>query len=154
METVNQEENIEKTFTQADVDRIVADRLKRDREKYADYDVLKEKAAKLDEIDEKNKSELQKATEKASALQAELDGLKKAAQVRAIREKVASATGVPASFLTGETEDDCTEQAKALGEWKNPSAYPNVRDAGEANVSQGKKSTREQFAAWFNSNIG
>lgn len=154
METVNQEENIEKTFTQADVDRIVADRLKRDREKYADYDVLKEKAAKLDEIDEKNKSELQKATEKASALQAELDGLKKAAQIRAIREKVASATGVPASFLTGETEDDCTEQAKALGEWKNPSAYPNVRDAGEANVSQGKKSTREQFAAWFNSNIG
>lgn len=154
METVNQEENIEKTFTQADVDRIVADRLKRDREKYADYDVLKEKAAKLDEIDEKNKSELQKATEKASALQAELDGLKKAAQIRAIREKVASATGVPASFLTGETEDDCTEQAKALGEWKNPSAYPNVRDAGEANVSQAKKSTREQFAAWFNSNIG
>lgn len=154
METVNQEENIEKTFTQADVDRIVADRLKRDREKYADYDVLKEKAAKLDEIDEKSKSELQKATEKASALQAELDGLKKAAQIRAIREKVASATGVPASFLTGETEDDCTEQAKALGEWKNPSAYPNVRDAGEANVSQGKKSTRQQFAEWFNSNIG
>lgn len=154
METVNQEENIEKTFTQADVDRIVADRLKRDREKYADYDVLKEKAAKLDEIDEKSKSELQKATEKASALQAELDGLKKAAQIRAIREKVASATGVPASFLTGETEDDCTEQAKALGEWKNPSAYPNVRDAGEANVSQGKKSTRQQFAEWFNANIG
>ena len=47
-ETVNQEENIERTFTQADVDRIVADRLKRDREKYADYDVLKEKAAKLE----------------------------------------------------------------------------------------------------------
>ena len=30
------------TFTQADIDRIVADRLTRERQKFADYDDLKE----------------------------------------------------------------------------------------------------------------
>ena len=46
METVNQDQAIEtqqteKTFTQADVDRIVSERLKRDRETRADYEALK-----------------------------------------------------------------------------------------------------------------
>ena len=151
-ETVNQgNQETDRTFTQAEVDRIVADRLKRERDKFADYDALKAKADRLDEIDEKSKSELQKATEKATALEAELNGMKKAAQIRAIREKVASETGVPASFLTGETEEDCTAQAKALDEWKKPQSYPNVRDGGEAKVTGGKKSTREQFAEWFTS---
>ena len=150
-ETVNQVQEPEKTFTQAEVDRIIADRLKRVNDKYADYDALKQKADKLDEIDEKSKSDLQKATEKAAALEAELNGLKKSEKIRAIREKVSSETGVPANFLTGETEEACTEQAKALDAWKKPQSYPNVRDGGEANMSGGKKSTREQFAEWFNS---
>ena len=59
METVNQEvtEATERTFTQAEVDAIVGDRLKRDRAKYSDYDDLKAKAAKFDELEEANKSE-------------------------------------------------------------------------------------------------
>ena len=42
-ETVNQEQNTEpeKTFTQAELDAIVGDRLKRERAKYADYSDLK-----------------------------------------------------------------------------------------------------------------
>lgn len=148
METVNQEnQNPEKTFTQADVDKIITDRLQRERQKYADYDTLKEKAAQFDSIEEKNKSELQKATERAASLEKELTGLKKAEAVRIIREKVAQETGVPASFLTGETEEDCKAQAKALDDWKKPS-YPNVRDGGEANITH-KADTRQQFAEWF-----
>jgi hypothetical protein len=38
----------EKTFTQAELDRVVRDRLAREREKYADYDDLKSKAAEAD----------------------------------------------------------------------------------------------------------
>jgi hypothetical protein len=38
----------EKTFTQAELDAVVKDRLKREREKYADYDAVKAKATKLD----------------------------------------------------------------------------------------------------------
>lgn len=145
----NETGNPEKVFTQDEVDRIVGDRLRREREKYADYDALKEKAANWDANEEKNKSDLQKATERAAALEAELTGLKKSAAIREIREKVSKSTGVPSEFLTGETEEECTAQAKALGEWKKPSNYPNVMDAGEADTSGGKVSTRQQFAEWF-----
>ena len=97
METVNQEnkatENTEKTFTQAEVDAIVGDRLKRDRQKYADYDALKEKAEKFDAMEEANKSELQKAIERGDALQNELNTMKAANTVRDMREKVAEETG-------------------------------------------------------------
>ena len=38
----------ERTFTQAELNAIVADRLARERAKYADYDKLKDKAGKAD----------------------------------------------------------------------------------------------------------
>ena len=50
-ETVNQViEAPEKTFTQEEVNQIVGDRLKRESAKYADYDALKTKAEKFDEV--------------------------------------------------------------------------------------------------------
>lgn len=137
----------EKTFTQAEVDAIVGDRLKRDRAKYADYDALKEKAEKFDAMEEANKTELQKAIERGDALQTELDTLKSANAVRVLREKVAEETGVPANLLTGATEDDCMAQAKAILEYAKPSGYPTVRDGGEAKTG-GKPTTRQQFAEW------
>lgn len=154
METVNQETATQETqnevkFTQADLDRIVQDRLSREREKYGDYDALKAKAEKFDQIEEESKSELQKATERATALQSELDALKNAEKVRLMREKVAHDTGVPASLLTAESEDACREQAKQILEFSRPSGYPQVKDGGEVRTS-GKKSTRDSFAEWFN----
>ena len=90
METVNQEANepAEKTFTQDEVNAIIAERLKRDRGERADYDELKAKAAKLDEIEEANKTELQKANERAESLQKELNAIKTAQTLRDIRDKV------------------------------------------------------------------
>ncbi|MBR4514596.1 MAG: hypothetical protein IKO61_06900, partial [Lachnospiraceae bacterium] len=41
--------------------RIIADRVQRERSKYNDYDSLKEKAAKYDAHEEASKTELQKA---------------------------------------------------------------------------------------------
>ena len=154
METVNQEVNAtqeqqEAKFTQADLDRIVKDRLTREREKYGDYDALKAKADKFDEIEEASKTELQKATEKAKALQDELDAFKKAESLRTMREKVAHDTGVPVTLLTAESEDACKEQAKQILEFSRPSGYPQVKDGGEVRTS-GKKSTRDSFAEWFN----
>lgn len=154
METVNQEVNAtqeqqEAKFTQADLDRIVKDRLTREREKYGDYDALKAKADKFDEIEEASKTELQKATEKAKALQDELDAFKKAESLRTMREKVAHDTGVPVNLLTAESEDACKEQAKQILEFSRPSGYPQVKDGGEVRTT-GKKSTRDSFAEWFN----
>lgn len=56
-----------KTFTQADVDRIVGQRLARDREQYADYDQLKEAAAELAKIRDGEKTEMQRIQEEFAA---------------------------------------------------------------------------------------
>ena len=58
-------------FTQADVDRIVNERLKRERTKFADYDEVKTKASKLDELEESQKTELQKATDAVTQAKAD-----------------------------------------------------------------------------------
>ena len=139
----------EKTFTQADVDRIVTNRLS----KYSDYEELKAKAAKFDEAEEANKSELQKAIDKANGLQAELDGLKEANAIREVRDEVSQKTGVPASLLTGKTTEECEAQAAAIAEYKAqtaPGVYPQVKDGGDPQISI-KKETRDQFADWLNS---
>ena len=157
-ETVNQEVNVapeteERTFTQAELDAIVTERLKRDRAKYADYEALKEKADKFDQIEEANKSELEKAIERSNALENELNSLKKAAEIRTMRDSVSSDTGVPASLLTADTEDGCREQAKAILAFKGTQTYPNVRDAGEVD-NNFRGSPKQQFADWANQLFG
>lgn len=151
MEETVKQEAIEKTFTQDEVNGIINDRLARERKKYEgiDLDALKEKAARFDEIEEANKSELEKANERAKALQAELEGMKKANEVREMREKIANETGVPSHLLNGETEDECREQADAIRAFANPTGYPKVKDGGEVSKTM-KHSTREQFAEWAN----
>lgn len=130
-----------KTFTQADVDRIVQERLKRDRGERADYDELKEKAAKYDEISGQTNAEIEK-------LRKELDEYKTAESIRQIRAKVAAEMEIPENLLTGNTEEDCKAQASAIKAYARP-AYPSVRDGGEPQNTQGQ-STRQQFADWLN----
>ena len=150
-ETVNQEQAT-KTFTQSELDAIISDRLKRERDKYADYETLKEKATRFDEIEEESKTELQKAHEKAEKLESELTQLRKAEEIRTIREKVATEHGIPASLLSGDSEETCTEQAKALLEFKSAAIYPTVKDGGEIQNNL-KRSTRDEFADWANENF-
>ncbi len=150
-ETVNQETTgtqEQKTFTQDELNTIVNDRLKREREKYTDYAELKKKADAYDKYEAESKTELQKATEKAEKLQKELDGIKQEAEIREIREKVSKETGVPANLLSGATEEDCKTQAEAIKAYAKP-AYPNVKDGGETGGSPGV-STAQQFADWLN----
>lgn len=153
-ETVNQEQTAqqERTFTQAELNAIVSDRLNREREKYAGYEELKTKAAKFDEAVEANKSDLQKAQEQAASYKTQLDALQREIDARNAREKIAQETGVPSSLLTADTEDECKEQAVKILAWRGDAPkYPNVKDAGEAVKSSGGK-TRDQFANWFNEN--
>lgn len=143
-----------KTFTQEEVNAIIADRLKRESTKYSDYETLKAKASKFDEMEEAGKTELQKATEKADALQKKLDDLTKSNSVRDIRDKIASETGVPASLLQGDTEELCMAQAEAILKFaQQPSPYPTVKDGGEVQNNNSKKTVQDQFADWFNNAI-
>lgn len=137
-------ESQERTFTQDELNAIVGKRLAEEKNKYADYDVLKAKAEKFDEAEEASKSELQKATERANALETELNGLKKAEEVRLMREKVANETGIPSNLLTGSSEEECKAQAEAIKAYATPSGYPKVKDGGEMPKPTG--STKQQFA--------
>ena len=152
-ETVKQENpNAEtpKTFTQEEVNNIIAERLNRASSKYSDYEDLKKKAEEFDKLQEANKSELQKATERAAALESELTTLKRQNEVQAIRQKVSNDTGVPVSLLTADTEEACKAQADAINAYAAPNNdYPKVKDGGEVNGVP-KNSTRDQFAEWFN----
>lgn len=146
-----------KTFTQAELDAVVKDRLKREREKYSDYDDLKAKAAKFDEAEEANKTELQKVTERAKALEDELNGLKEAEKLRTMRAEVAKETGIPANLLTGSTEDECKAQAEAIKAFAQPQGYPKVRDSSGLSVQTSSvangATTKAQFKDWFESNF-
>ena len=139
-------EQPERTFTEAEMDAIIGDRLKRERAKYSDYDDLKAKATAYDAAEEANKSDLQKANEKAESLQAQLDALTKANQERELRERISSETGVPANLLRGGNEDDLRAQAEGIKGFATASkaSYPTVKDGGETSVPS---VTKEQILA-------
>lgn len=142
----------EKTFTQAELDAIVGERLKRERQKHADYDKLKAKAAKYDEAEEASKSELQKAVEERDALKARLDKLE---ADRARAEEVAKAAteyGVDAALLSRMSGDvaDNAQFLKQMGE-SHPK-HGAVPDFGEAKQPASKKSTAQMFADAVNAN--
>lgn len=91
------------TFTQSDVDRIVADRLARERSKYADYDDLKQKAGQLPTLEERVAATEKRATD---------------AEAAALRSNIATQHGITAEdrdlFLTGSDETTLTAQAERL----------------------------------------
>lgn len=76
--------------------------------------------------------EKSKYDEDTAALQGQITTLQNAAAVRDARDKVAAETGVPASLLTGETEEACRTQAQAMLTWRgNQPKYPATGDGGE-----------------------
>lgn len=90
-------------FTQADVDRIVADRVKRERAKYADYDDLKKAAG-----------DKATAEERIASLEKEIEGSKR----EALRRRVQAAHGISDEdadlFLTASDEETLKRQAERL----------------------------------------
>lgn len=75
--------------SQAELDRIIGDRLARERAKFADYDQLKTKAVELDNLQAQNATELDQAVAKArKEATAEADqrvaGVLRAAEIRAL----------------------------------------------------------------------
>lgn len=90
---------------QADVDRIVKERVARERAKYADYDELKAKAAGSQTLEERLAS---------------LEGELTTAKTAALRSDIAAKHGLSAEdrdlFLTGTDESTLTAQAQRLSE--------------------------------------
>ena len=99
-----------------------------------------------------NPDALEEATARANALQTELDSMKRAEELRTMRAKVSGEHNVPADLLTGETEEACAEQAKAILAFARPSGYPAIRDGGETHTPPSKQ-TRDKFADWAKENL-
>ena len=154
-ETVNQEttqntpEQADRTFTQAEVDTIIGERLKREREKYADYPDLRTKAGAYDDLVKRHAE----ATTEIETLKGKVQEMTRAIESRNARDKVSADTGVPANLLTGNTVEECEEQAKRILAWRGPTpSYPTLPDGGEVSkVAPG--TTRQQFATWFETNV-
>lgn len=109
-----------KTFTQADVDKIVADRIARERAKFSDYDDLKAKASRFDELDAASKTEAEKAAQRA----ADAETKAAAAEARALRLEVAADKGLSpaqAKRLTGSTKEELEADADELLDTFKPS---------------------------------
>ena len=123
----------ERTFTQAELNAIVQKRLGEEKAKYENFEELKEKALKFDKIEEESKTELQKATERADSLKEQLDALTKANAERELKDRISTETGVPASLLRGDSEEDLKAQANAILGFANANkaSYPQVKDGGE-----------------------
>ena len=116
--------------TQEEFDAAIKSRIERAKKSAipADYEDLKAKAAKFDEIEEQNKSELEKATERAEAAEKELAGLKHAADVAKWKAAASAATGVPVAALRGDTEEEITTHAEAIK--ASMPIYPQVTETG------------------------
>jgi hypothetical protein len=96
--------------SQEDLDRIIGERLARERSKFADYSDLKAKAEQFDALEEKNKTELQKALDRAAAAEA----LAADASAKALRSEIAAAKNVPVDLLSGATKEELEAAADKL----------------------------------------
>lgn len=103
--------------SQDEFNRLLDDRLKRERAKFADYRDVKAKASKLDEIEQANKSEIDKAMDRVTKAEAEV------AQVPAkvadqLRAHLVSLHQIPADdaelFLTATDPDLLLKQVDRL----------------------------------------
>ena len=135
--------------SQEELNAALKDRLARERAKFGDYNDLKAKAAKFDELEQANKSEVEKANERAVQAEKERDE----ARVEALRFKVATKFGVSDEdaelFLTGSDEDTLTRQAERLAARNEDAGKPRPPkpDPSQGRSNNGSVSTADQFAA-------
>lgn len=134
--------------SQEDLDRIIQKRIERERARFTDYDELKAAAEKLAQIEEANKTETEKATERLAAAE------KRAAEleIKAARAEVAAAKGVPSDLLTGTTRAELETAADALIAFRGEqgSNRLHVPNEGKSPVKAGNSDEREFVKTLFN----
>lgn len=89
--------------SQEQLNSVLADRLRRERAKYADYAELKEQAASAAEL-----------TVRAEEAEAKLAELTRSNEIHTWRNAIAAEYGVPADALRGETMEALEEHATQL----------------------------------------
>lgn len=121
------------TFTKADVEKIVQQRVASEQKKYADYDSLKAQADELKQLKDARKSEEEKLAERIAAAEskaAEALAAQEKAILDATRLRIAADKELPKEFhdlLTGSSEEELVKQADRIleGIEKVKSAKPS-----------------------------
>jgi len=109
---------VERTFTQEELEKIIADRLERERRKYKDYDELKKVAEEYKKMKEAQMTEEEKLQSKLAELEAavlEKELEVQEAMIEKTKMKVAMEMGLPADaldFISGSTEEEIREAAE------------------------------------------
>ena len=124
--------------TQDELNRMIADRVSRERAKFADYSDLKAKATAHDAFVEAQKTEAQKVADRLAAAEAKVQEFETEKQAAILRKEVSKATGVPADALRGNTKEELEAHAATLktlitpADGKRPAVGPYVPPEGSA----------------------
>lgn len=139
--------------TQEQLDGIIGERLKREREtvrkefteKYSDYDSLKEKTAEyekqigtLGQTIEDNSKKIKECNETISAQQVKLKGYETAT----VKMKIAHETGIPfelASKLSGDDEEAIRKDAEVMSKFMNKQKEPAPLASTEPPLADNKR---------------
>lgn len=138
-----------KTLTQAEVDAIVADRLARERKKYADYSDLKKASEELAELKKSQMTEVEKMkaelAEKDALLQSKDQELSSLKLERVKAAKLAEA-GVAAEWIdsvSGTTEEEVAASVTKLAARLKVEPPKAAQGAGQTGIqNQEKKNTK------------
>lgn len=134
----------DKTFTQDELDRILKDRLAKERKKYEGYSDLQKKAEEYDKLVEAQKTEEQKLRERLEALEAENQKL----ELMRLQRQAADKHGLPPEFATrlqGKTLEELEADAELVAKLLPKKATQTVANPGD-NAS-GKGETEDQQRA-------
>lgn len=99
---------------QAAFDKLVASRLTREREKFADYDDLKAQVTTLTEAAKAHDDALAAAVKRAEDAEAKVTARDEADAFAKVRSEVATSAGLPADVLRGSTKEELEAHAAAL----------------------------------------
>lgn len=133
--------------SQADLDRIISQRIARERSKFADYEDIKAKAAKFDQAQQASRTAEQQAADRIAELEAKFNE----AATKAVRAEVAAEKGVPVALLNGSTREELEAAADALiafrGEQKPAGPKPDLSQGAKG--KQGAGTAADQFEQFF-----
>lgn len=126
--------------SQDELDRVISARITRERAKFADYDAVKAKAAEFDKATDAQKSETQKANDRADIAERGLAVFVQRDQVATWAKDVVKGTTIPADVLRGSTEDEIKahfEQVKAGWALASPATKRTAVPTGKSTTDTG-----------------
>ncbi|MCW2785239.1 MAG: hypothetical protein JWP74_1756 [Marmoricola sp.] len=139
--------------SQDDLNKVINERLTRERAKFADYKDLKTKAGEFDKLQQANQTEAEKAQARIAELESEMNAVKG----ESTRLRIAGEHGITDAddirlFLTGTDEETLTEQAKRLAERtadrkKNGNHVPREGSSPASKESEGLETVRALFGS-------